>query len=100
MMTSFIEKRVDAINGLACNCSTQARIAASLNIPVISHVSKGSIGRKVVFYFLHNLGPVYKTFFTAELHRVMHLCDIDSVSVNTIPTTYRFDFLFLVMYNR
>ncbi|KAK3705209.1 hypothetical protein QZH41_014003, partial [Actinostola sp. cb2023] len=38
MMATFVERRVDAFIGFACKCSTQARIAASLNIPVISHM--------------------------------------------------------------
>lgn len=33
------EKRVDGFIGFGCGCSTQARIAAALNLPVISHVS-------------------------------------------------------------
>ena len=33
------EKRVDGFIGFGCGCSTQARMAAALNLPVISHVS-------------------------------------------------------------
>ena len=33
------ERRVDAFIGFGCNCSIQARIAAALNLPAISHVS-------------------------------------------------------------
>ena len=33
------EKRVHAFIGFGCKCFTQARIAATLNLPIISHVS-------------------------------------------------------------
>ena len=33
------ERRVDAFIGFGCNCHTQARMAAALNLPVVSHVS-------------------------------------------------------------
>ena len=33
------ERRVDAFIGFGCNCRTQARMAAALNLPVVSHVS-------------------------------------------------------------
>ena len=33
------ERRVHAFIGFGCNCSKQARIAAALNLPAISHVS-------------------------------------------------------------
>lgn len=33
------EKRVDAFLGFGCKCHTQARMAATLNLPVVSHVS-------------------------------------------------------------
>lgn len=33
------EKRVDAFIGFGCKCHTQARMAAALNLPVVSHVS-------------------------------------------------------------
>lgn len=36
------EKRVDGFIGFGCRCSTQARMAAALNLPVISHVSSTS----------------------------------------------------------
>jgi ABC-type branched-subunit amino acid transport system substrate-binding protein len=39
LMAAFIEQRVDAFIGFACKCITQARIAASLNLMVISPVS-------------------------------------------------------------
>ncbi|XP_048576161.1 atrial natriuretic peptide receptor 1-like [Nematostella vectensis] len=39
-MLEFIEKRVDVIMGLACQCSIQARIAAAVNLPLISHLCK------------------------------------------------------------
>ena len=32
------EKRVDAFIGIGCKCFTQARMAAALNLPLISHV--------------------------------------------------------------
>ena len=34
------EKKVDAFIGLGCRCFTQARMAAALNLPIISHVSQ------------------------------------------------------------
>lgn len=33
------ERRVDAFIGFGCKCHTQARMAAALNLPVVSHVS-------------------------------------------------------------
>ena len=35
------EKGVDAFIGFGCKCFTQARVAAALNLPIISHVSTG-----------------------------------------------------------
>ena len=33
------ERKVDGFIGFGCNCHTQARLAAALNLPVVSHVS-------------------------------------------------------------
>lgn len=33
------ERSVDGFIGFGCNCHTQARLAAALNLPVVSHVS-------------------------------------------------------------
>lgn len=33
------ERNVDGFIGFGCNCHTQARMAAALNLPVVSHVS-------------------------------------------------------------
>lgn len=45
-MTEFLEQKVDAFIGFACTCTTQARIAASLNKMVISPVSVSIIKPK------------------------------------------------------
>ena len=37
------EKGVHAFIGFGCKCFTQARMAAALNLPIISHVSKNNI---------------------------------------------------------
>ena len=38
-LISQFERKVDAFIGFGCDCHTQARMAAALNLPVISHVS-------------------------------------------------------------
>lgn len=38
-LISQLDRKVDAFIGFGCDCHTQARMAAALNLPVISHVS-------------------------------------------------------------
>ena len=37
------ERRVDAFIGPACTCDTEARVAASLNVPMVSFVSRSYV---------------------------------------------------------